>query len=172
MKKIILALAILIVWFFSGTMPDEAYKIMPSYFPDTDNFWQENPFDKTSISQVKLPVNISQQRKTWQADSLARLGINSDSQILFGDTHVHTTNSSDAFKFSLPLMHGAQGAFPPGYACDYARFASQLDFYFLTDHAEAYTPERWQDAIDSVEMCNEMAQANGYQDVYAFIGYE
>ena len=171
-KKVILALAILTIWFFSGTMPDSTYKVMPSYFPDTDNFWQENPFDKASISQLKLPLNISQQRKTWQADSLARLGLDSDSQILFGDTHVHTTNSSDAFKFSLPLMHGAQGAFPPGYACDYARFASQLDFYFLTDHAEAYTPERWQDAIDSVAMCNKMAQAHGYQDVYAFMGYE
>ncbi len=175
MKKTILAFSVLLVLmagFFSGNLLDSFYKIMPSYFPDPNTYWQENPFAKASISDIKLSEDTTQDRINRQTDSLLKLGINSDSQILFGDTHVHTTNSSDAFKFSLPLMHGAQGAFPPGYACDYARFASQLDFYFLTDHSEAYTPERWQDAINSVDMCNEMANNHGYQDVYAFMGYE
>ncbi len=175
MKKIILipiSLIILITWFLSGTLPDSFYKIMPSYFPDPNVLWQENPFQKVKISNIKLDANTSTERKNRQSNSFSSLGIKSDTQILFGDTHVHTTNSSDAFKFSLPLMHGAQGAFPPGYACDYARFASQLDFYFLTDHAESYTPERWQDSINSVDMCNKTADNNGYQDVYAFMGYE
>ena len=41
-------------------------------------------------------------------------------RILFGDFHVHTTYSIDAFMFSLPLLAG-EGAHPPADACDFAR---------------------------------------------------
>ena len=95
-----------------------------------------------------------------------------DKQILFGDTHVHTTNSADAFMYSLPMMHGASGAYPPAYACDYARFISQLDFYFLTDHAESFTPRQWRDGIDSVQQCNRLAGDPQNPDLVAFVGWE
>ena len=175
MKKILLSfLLILIVAisFFSGKMPDSVYKILPGYFADPNLYWQESPFNKNKVTQQKLPLDQVALRQAGQVNALAALGIDSDTQILFGDTHVHTTNSSDAFMYSLPLMHGAQGAFPPGYACDYARFISQLDFYFLTDHSESYTPERWHDAIESIDKCNQASQNGEYQDTYAFMGYE
>jgi Protein of unknown function (DUF3604) len=92
-------------------------------------------------------------------------------QILFGDTHVHSTYSTDAFAGTLPLKQGASGTFPPADACDYARYVSQIDFYFLTDHAESYLPEYWQDAINSVQRCSR-ASDPGNAELVAFIGWE
>ena len=77
-------------------------------------------------------------------------------QILFGDLHVHTTFSADAFMRSLPFLQG-EGAHPPADACDYARFCSGLDFFALTDHAESMTPRHWRESIDSIRQCNATA---------------
>jgi hypothetical protein len=92
-------------------------------------------------------------------------------RILFGDLHVHTTLSVDAFMWSLPLM-GGEGVHPPADACDFARFCSQLDFYALTDHAEALNPRTWQMTRDSVRQCNAVAQGTAQPDVIAFTGFE
>ena len=43
-----------------------------------------------------------------------------EKQIFFGDLHVHTTFSQDAFFFSLPMLQG-EGAHPPADACNFAR---------------------------------------------------
>ncbi len=91
--------------------------------------------------------------------------------ILFGDLHVHTTFSSDAFMSSLPLM-GGSGAHPPADACDFARFCSGLDFYALTDHAESLTPRHWRESIESVRACNAVAGTTDNPDLVAFMGFE
>ena len=92
-------------------------------------------------------------------------------RILFGDLHVHTTLSVDAFMWGLPLM-GGEGVHPPADACDFARFCSQLDFYALTDHAEALNPRTWEMTRESVRQCNAVTAEADQPDVIAFTGYE
>lgn len=90
-------------------------------------------------------------------------------QILFGDLHVHTTWSMDAFEHSLGFA-GGEGAHPPADACDYARFCSQLDFWSINDHASGLTPQRWKETRRSIAQCN--AVGDGEPDTVAFLGWE
>jgi hypothetical protein len=92
-------------------------------------------------------------------------------RILFGDLHVHTTYSFDAFLYSLPLLAG-EGAHPPAEACDFARYCAALDFYALTDHAENLTPAHWAAEKESVRQCNGRAGDPADPDLVAFSGFE
>ncbi|MCE2391134.1 MAG: DUF3604 domain-containing protein [Proteobacteria bacterium] len=94
-----------------------------------------------------------------------------DKTILFGDLHVHTSYSWDAFIMSLPLF-GGEGAHPPADACDFARYCSNLDFFALTDHAEALRPEHWEASKQSVRECNARAGDPAEPDLVAFMGFE
>jgi hypothetical protein len=92
-------------------------------------------------------------------------------RILFGDLHVHTTLSIDAFVYSLPLF-GGEGAHPPADACDFARYCSAVDFFALTDHAEGLTPERWREIKETMRACNARAGDPSDPDLVAFVGWE
>jgi hypothetical protein len=98
------------------------------------------------------------------------VGARSDKQILFGDFHVHTTYSADAFALSLPIAQG-EGAHPPADACDFARFCSQLDFWSINDHAENMTPAQWDETVASIRECNAVV-GGGEPDTVAFLGWE
>lgn len=97
-------------------------------------------------------------------------GAGGDTQIVFGDLHVHSTFSMDAYLWSLPLMHGP-GLHPPADACDYARYCSNLDFWSLTDHAESLTPRHWSEIQDMVRDCNARTDAAN-PDLVTFLGWE
>ncbi|MEZ4324474.1 MAG: DUF3604 domain-containing protein [Polyangiales bacterium] len=120
----------------------------------------------------RLPVEVVSARDTRNAEALPEGADPDQTRILFGDLHVHTTFSADAFMRSLPLM-GGEGAHPPADACDFARHCSQLDFFALTDHAEMLTPRLWRESKQSVRDCNALAEAGGTEpDLVAFTGFE
>lgn len=92
-------------------------------------------------------------------------------QILFGDLHVHTTYSMDAFAWSMPVFHG-EGVHPPAEACDYARFCSSLDFWATTEHSESLTPRHWKDLKETVRQCNAVSGDPQNPDLVTFLGWE
>ncbi|MFT6309731.1 MAG: hypothetical protein ACJAQS_000089 [Porticoccus sp.] len=147
------------------------------FISDPGDYYTQDPLSSGIITQANIPAKSVDKRQQ------SRLSINDnkagntnagyeDKQILFGDTHVHTTWSFDAFMFSLPIINASRGSLPPAAACDYARFVSQLDFFFLTDHAESYTSRRWQDAQEAIRHCNAVSGSAQNPDLVAFIGFE
>ena len=131
--------------------------------------WGPGEVNSTPASPERAAASISR-----QSQALASLGTTpgkAEKQILFGDLHVHTTFSPDAFAMSLPLL-GGEGAHPPADACDFARHCSALDFWSINDHAEGITPRRWAETKESIRQCNEVAADQANPDMVAFLGWE
>ncbi len=130
-----------------------------------------------TIEGKRVPDKALAERSRQQADAVAKLMPDPASrppaqkQILFGDLHVHTTFSADAFVRSLPLMQG-EGAHPPADACDFARYCSQLDFWSINDHSEAISPAHWAETKESIRQCNAIAGDPKNPDIVAFLGWE
>jgi hypothetical protein len=123
------------------------------------------------VSMRPRPEEAIVARSTAQDDAARALGISEPKQILFGDLHVHTTFSVDAFLFSLPFMQG-EGAHPPADACDFARYCSALDFWSINDHAESLTARKWREIKQSVRQCNAVAGRETNPDLVTFLGWE
>lgn len=133
-------------------------------------FWLVYGGAKEQVDGEIARIPLAPERVAARASGQERAAPNAN-RILFGDLHVHTTLSVDAFMWSLPLM-GGEGVHPPADACDFARFCSQLDFYALTDHAEALNPRTWEMSRESVRQCNAVAAESEQPDVIAFTGFE
>ena len=119
---------------------------------------------------LPLPQEIIAERSQAQIDAAKKMNSYGGKQILFGDFHVHTTFSTDAFWWSLPIL-GGEGVHPMADACDYARYCSSIDFWAITDHAEASTPRKWQETKDSIRQCS-FKNGSETNDVIPFVVFE
>jgi hypothetical protein len=122
-------------------------------------------------TQVRVLDTVLARRSQAQESAAVARGVGAPKQVLFGDLHVHTTFSTDAFLWSLPIM-GGEGAHPLGEACDFARFCSGLDFWSINDHAEASSPRRWRETKEAIRQCNAVGGEGSDPDVIAFLGWE
>ena len=118
-----------------------------------------------------LPDAVVAARREGVQAGARSIGILEPKQILFGDFHVHTTLSFDAFITSLPGV-GGEGAHPPADACDFARYCSSLDFWSINDHAESSTEASWAETVASIRQCNALAGDPADPDVVAYLGWE
>jgi len=117
-----------------------------------------------------ISVNSELPRSLVDKKFISQKPFGREKQILFGDTHVHTTYSTDAFLWSLPILNG-EGPHPIADACDFARFCANLDFWVSTDHAEALTPRKWKSIKEAVRNCNNPTDVTE-PDLVTFLGYE
>ncbi|MBP1689048.1 MAG: hypothetical protein H6Q33_5191 [Deltaproteobacteria bacterium] len=125
-----------------------------------------------TATPARVPAAVVAARVQAEANAARAVGVAQPKQILFGDLHVHTTFSSDAFAMALPMMQGS-GAHPIADACDYARFCSGLDFWSINDHAESSTPKHWLETKESIRQCNAIAGHDAQNpDVAVFLGWE
>ena len=127
------------------------------------------PQGRGRIEGPELPSAIVVDKKQRQAVAVPTGA--GEGQILFGDLHVHTTFSPDAFIMSVPLT-GGSGLHPPADACDFARYCSNLDFWSINDHAEGITPRRWAETRESIRECNRIAGDPDNPDLVSFLGWE
>jgi hypothetical protein len=141
----------------------------------TTGFWGQRQGSGQITAVPRDGLAISEKQRT-QADAKHGLSAKgsierSEKQILFGDLHVHTTYSFDAYNTSLPMYQG-EGSHPPGDACDFARYCSGLDFWSINDHAEGLTQAQWSQTREMVRQCNAAAGDPANPDMVTFLGWE
>jgi hypothetical protein len=123
------------------------------------------------VTAGRLPTEWTAESAARQAAGARAVGQSAAKQILFGDLHVHTSFSFDAFMLSLPMFQG-EGVHPPADACDYARFCAGLDFWSINDHAEGLTAHQWAETKRAVRQCQALAGDAKTPDLVSFLGWE
>ena len=120
----------------------------------------DNPVPSTPVEIARPAINTAP----------VQTGEKQDTQILFGDLHVHTSYSVDAALTDTPASKGTPYT-TPGDACDFARYCSALDFWSINDHAEGLTPWQWNATKEAVRQCNAVTDPAN-PDMVSFLGWE
>lgn len=132
--------------------------------------WFGDRWQAASPTPVPRPTDNLEEARNTQTLARQYLKVDGSKQVLFGDLHVHSTFSIDAFFMSLPSA-GGDGLHPVSDACDFARYCSAIDFFSINDHAETLSIERWRNTIDEIRQCNAVADTDD-PDLVAFLGWE
>jgi hypothetical protein len=130
-----------------------------------------SPERRGDVHEQPVPAAVIAERQAIQTESAEVAGVAESKQILFGDFHVHTTFSFDAFMMNMP-MTGGTGSHPPADACDFARYCSGLDFWSINDHAENLTQRLWTETVEMVRHCNAVAGDPANPDLVTYLGWE
>ncbi|MBI1238645.1 MAG: DUF3604 domain-containing protein [Alphaproteobacteria bacterium] len=124
-----------------------------------------------TIEGEAVPATVIGERMAQTTRIAGSLQAPSTKQILFGDFHVHSTYSLDAYQISLPFASG-EGLHPVSDACDYARYCSALDFWSINDHVEGMSSRQWRETKDAIRQCNRVAGDTSSPDLVSFLGWE
>ncbi len=133
--------------------------------------WFGSVLDAGEIAGQAVPDDVILARRDAQQAAYTQVGGTGETQILFGDLHVHSSFSLDAYLITLPYLSGT-GLHPVAEACDFARYCSGIDFFAITDHAEGLTPTMWQQTQDTIRECQALAGDQANPDLVAFMGFE
>jgi len=128
--------------------------------------WENGVPEAQAVSAATVKARAAAQRR-----AALEAGVAKPDQILFGDLHVHTTFSPDAFMAALPLT-GGDGAHPVSDACDFARWCAGLDFWSINDHDVGHTPWKWRQTIEGIRECNAVSASAASPDTVAYLGWE
>ena len=123
------------------------------------------------VEDAALSPALVADRESRFQDAQAAVNAPRGSQIVFGDLHVHSSFSVDAFQLTLPIG-GGDGAHPVADACDFARYCSSLDFWSINDHAASLDRRRWEETIAAVQQCDAVADNSPARDLTSFLGWE
>jgi hypothetical protein len=140
--------------------------------------WLAREVSAGTPTEITRPAADMDSRFAHQRETARDLGVAASrepqKQILFGDFHVHTSFSPDAFTQGMPLT-GGTGSHTISDACDFARFCSNLDFWSVNDHAEGSTPRRWKETIEAIGRCDAVFDPEDpgvERDLISFVGWE
>jgi len=129
------------------------------------------PLTAGEVTSERLPAALVNARDAEGSRAANALGASAQGQILFGDLHVHSSFSVDAFQLTLPLS-GGDGVHPVADACDFARYCANLDFWSINDHAASLDARRWRETVHAVRQCEAVAGSETTPDLVTYLGWE